>query len=179
MGRFVKDHGAFFVPHFFQVLPTVFVIGGQKALEGEASGIHAGHRQGGDHGAAAGDAHHLNAPGGAQSYQIGAGVGDGRRAGIGDDGAILACFDAVGNVIALGLAVMFKIADLGLADAEMAQQPGTHAGVFGGDEIHAVQGLHRAGRKIAQIADGGGYHIQFSCHTCSVPPRGGCRYIRS
>ena len=54
---------------------------------------------------------------------------------------------------------MLVVADQRLLDIEMVQQLHRHTGILGGDEVGVLQRLHGTGRKIPQIADGGGHQI--------------------
>ena len=162
MGRFVKDHGALFGLDLFQMGAALLFGNREKALKGESAAGHTRNGQRCHHGRAAWNGHHFHAVLCAQIHQIYAGIGDGRGTCIGDDGAAFALQKAAQDIIALGAAIVLKIAHLGLFDFEFIQQLGTHTGVLGGDEVHRFQRFNGSGRKITQIADGGSYHIQFS-----------------
>ena len=70
MGSLVEDHSSLFMLKGCEMLSSVRLIRGQKALKGEPAAGHARNGQGGHHRRAAGNGHHFNACFGAQIHQI-------------------------------------------------------------------------------------------------------------
>ena len=155
----MEHHGPLLAGQLLQPGAALLFVGGQKSLEAEAPRGQARHRQGAHGGAAAGDGLHGDALLAAQAHQVLSGVADGRGAGVRHQGAALPAQQALRNGGAGGGPVVLMIADQGLPDVKMVQQPQGHPGVLGGDKIGLGQSLHRPGRQVPQVADGRGHQI--------------------
>ena len=55
-----------------------------------------------------------------------------------------------------------------LLDAEMGEQPARHARVFGADDVGVAQGIERAQRDVAEIADGRRTDVDGSGHAAII-----------
>ena len=116
MGRFVEDHGAGFVLQGVQMLPTAFLVDGEEALEGEASGGQTADGQGVDGGAAAGDDDDRHAVFRAEPHEALPGVGDGGSTGVRHQGTALSRQEPLEDGLPGGDLVVLVIADERLAD---------------------------------------------------------------
>ena len=145
----MEDHGALLAPQLLQLLTALGFARGEEALEGKAARRQTRHRQGVHRRAAAGDGDDGHALLGAELHQILAGVGDGRRARIGDEGAALAAQQALDDLLTCAGTVMLMIAHHGLFDLEVVQQLQRHPLILCGDEIHRGESFNGAGREIA------------------------------
>ena len=63
--------------------------------------------------------------------------------------------------------VVLMVADQRLLDFKVVQQFDGNAGVFRCDKIYSFQSFHGAGRKVAQITDGGSDQIESTAHGVS------------
>ena len=90
VGRLIEDHGALLSCQGAEVLLPALAVGGEETLEGEPSGGKPRDAQGRDDGAGAGDGADGHTGCGALRHQCFAGVGNGGRAGVGDQRAGLA-----------------------------------------------------------------------------------------
>ena len=161
MGRFVKD-GAFAASSdlqklFFQGL----VLPWQEAVEGEGGKIKPADGHGGDAGAGPGYRHHRDALLGSQPDNFGAGVRNGRGAGVRHHGYINAFLQhPVCDFIAPAFFVVLMAGNEGGINAEMIGEFLGDPGILSADEIHVFQGFNGTGAHIGQVADGGGHHIK-------------------
>ena len=154
--RFVEDHGTLLALERVQMLAPRLFIHGKKALEAPAPGRQTACGERADRSAAAGDRDDRNIVLGAQRDQILAGVGDGRRAGVGHERTGLAAEHPLEHDFTACAAVVFIIGDHRLAGKLTGgQQLLRNARVLGGDEVDRAEDLACTGRKIAQIADRG------------------------
>ena len=159
VGRLMEHHGALLRRQPGQCLPPLLFVGREESLKGETPGGQTRHRQSAHGGAAAGDSLHRDAVFPAQPHQILAGIADGRGPGVRHQRTRLPGQQPGQNGLPGGGPVVLVVADQRLFDVEMVQQLHGHTGVFGGDEVCLLQGLHPTGGQIPQIADGGGYQI--------------------
>ncbi len=153
MGRLIEDHRPILRRQPLQALAALLFLRREKALEGEAGRGQAGDAQGRDGSAGAGDGADRDALLGAEPDQSLAGVGDRGAACVRDQGAALPRLQTGQDLRpALGLVVLV-VADQGLFDFQMIEQPDRDAGVLGGNEIHGAQRLGGTGGDVAQVAD--------------------------
>ena len=135
VGSFIEDHGALFALQGFQVLPAALFGGGEEALKAEPARCLAGDAQRRDGGTGAGNGTDSDACGGALLHQILAGIGNGRTAGIGYQGAGLTGQDPFHNFITFESLVVLVVANQAFFDAQMVQQLQRNPGIFRGNEI--------------------------------------------
>ena len=119
MRRFVEHHGAHFVFDGLQVVLTALFIDAQKALKRKSARRQSRYRQRGNDGARARHNKHRHVVLGAQRHKVFARVGDGRHAGVGDNGARFARQNAVYNAPTLFGLVVLIIAYKRLFNAEV------------------------------------------------------------
>nr|WP_290615700.1 hypothetical protein [Immundisolibacter sp.] len=165
MRRFIKDERARLLHQRRQRRPPGRRARRQKTFEGEARRRQAAGTERRHGGAGSGQRHHTDARRMRRRHQTLAGVADGRRAGIADQGDILALAQALDQAAGLRRLVVFMQRQQRRADAVMIQQRPAVAGVFGGDHGHRRQSLRRARAQIGQISERRGHHVQ-SAATC-------------
>ena len=119
MRRLVKDHGAALVLDFVQMVPAALFIDAQKALKRKSARRQSRYRQCGNDGARARHNKHRHVVLGTQRHKVFARVGDGRHAGVGDNGARFARQNAVYNAPAFFGLVVLIIAYKRLFNAEV------------------------------------------------------------
>ena len=134
---FVKDHRAALGAQARHLLAALGLDDRQEALEAKACGRKPRQRQCVNGGTAAGDTRNGNPLGGAQRDQILAGVRDGGRTCVGDEGTAFAPLESLDNVRASLSLVVLVVRDERLGDAEIMQQLQRVACVLGGDKVNA------------------------------------------
>ena len=164
VGSLVKDHGARLVLQLSQPVLFLAPVGGQKALKHKTPRHLTGHTQRRDGRAGRRHRAHGNASGMGVPHDDLTRVGHRRHARVGTKRAVFPGRDAVQDILAPLLQVVFIIADQRLFDSQMIEQFQRDAGILRRDKIHFLKGPGRPGRQIAQVPDGGCHNVKGAAH---------------
>ena len=169
MGRLIKDDRTGLLLQLLQHGPELFfIIKGKKAFKTESPGRKPGQGQRRNAGGRSGKRGYRDPGLLAHSDQHLAGIRNGGRSRVRDQGDILSLLQKADELLSFFHPVIFMIAGHRRMYVKMIQKPDTVSGILRRDQIHIPQSFRRPRRHILQIPDRRGAQIKRSCHFPSM-----------